>query len=118
MKNEITYIKVGDYYIPDVTIPGKRELFLGHYGTCRLIYIMKHKKPLYSALKMNLQVGEHCFDVEKQARRMEKVLIKHMIKSQNVTEELKQKNQMEWVGKMNNIKNSVHEIILRDLIYV
>ena len=115
---EITYHKEGDYLIPDLAIKGSEsDYHIGLYGRLRLEYIKKHKLGLYSDLILNGTLLEHLIEVDKTANEREKNIINELAKKENVDESLKQKNQLEWVRCMNNIKNRAEEIVLKELIY-
>ena len=119
MNNEVTYSKVGDYYIPNLTLEESKfkNYHLGKYGRMRLNYLKNHKKAEYTLLFMNNKLDEHLYTVDIECQRQFKLLMKQFAERENITEELKVTNQMEWVQKMNNIKNSVEEIIFKMYIY-
>lgn len=115
----IEYRKVGDYYLPNLVAPENIKNFkLGKYGKLRLNYLKIHKKAEYTILLMDNKLQKHLMQIDKQANDRFKLLMKQLIEKENITEELKATNQMEWVGKMNNIKNRAEEIILKELIYI
>ena len=118
-KTKIEYIRVGDYYIPNLTLPKPRRTGnIGKYGRLKLNYIKKHNIPEYTEMLLNNELNSYLLDVEDACKNKIETLIKQMTESENVTEELKANNQLEWVGKMNSIKQSAEEIILNELIYV
>ena len=90
----------------------------GKYGRMRLKYLKEHKKAEYTCLWMDNKLREHLNEIDKTADERVKMLIKQFAEQENVTEELKAKNQLEWVKSMNSIKNRAQEIILKELIYV
>ena len=118
-KTKIEYVRVGDYYIPNLTLPKPRRTGnIGKYGRLKLNYIKKHNIPEYTEMLLNNELNSYLLDVEDACKNKIETLIKQMAKSENVTEELKANNQLEWVGKMNSIKQSAEEIVLNELIYV
>lgn len=118
MNNKITYHKEGDYLIPDLIAPENIENFtLGKYGRLRLNYIKQDKKAEYMTLLMENKLQKHLMEIDKTAYKRVELLTKQLAEKENINEELKANNQLEWVAKMNNIKNSVEEIILNELIY-
>lgn len=118
-KTKIEYVRIGDYYIPNLTLPKPRRTGnIGKYGRLKLNYMKKHNIPEYTEMLMNNELNSYLLDVEDECKNKIEILIKQMAESQNVTEELKANNQLEWVGKMNSIKNRVEEIIFSELIYV
>ena len=118
-KNGLTYHKEGDYYIPNLVAPNNIKNFkLGKYGRLRLNYLKQIKKAEYTILVMNNELQRHLIDIDKSAEERLHLIIKQLAEVEKVTEELKVTNQMEWVGRMNNIKNRAEEIIFNELIYV
>ena len=120
MSYEITYRKVGDFYFPNLTFPKSKysDYKLGKYGRMRLRYLKENKKAEYAILLIENKLQEHLMEVDKIANARFELLMKQFAERENITEELKTTNQMEWVGKMNAIKNAVEEIIFKELIYV
>jgi len=118
-KTKIEYIRVGDYYIPNLTLPKPRRTGnIGKYGRLKLSYMKKHNIPEYTEMLLNNELNSYLLDVEDACKNKIETLIKQIAESENVTEELKANNQLEWVGKMNSIKQSAEEIVLNELIYV
>ena len=114
----ISYTKKGDYLLPDLILEDKERFNIGKYGLLRLEYIKKYKLGLYFDLLVNDTLNEYLHDID--ATVIEKVqsLIKELAEKENISEELKQENQILWVSKMNNIKSIAEEIILKEYIYV
>lgn len=118
-KTGIEYIIKGDYYYPNLYIPKAcKNGNIGKYGLMRLNYIKNHKRAFYIDLLLNNELKSHLLDIEDECKERLNVLINQMKKEERVTEKLKEINQMEWVGRMNNIKNRAEEIVLKELIYV
>ena len=114
---EIQYTKQGDYLLPNLLPPQDDEGFLGKYGLMRRAYLKNHRKVLYTNLLTSGKLNSHLRDVEEQAQDRMELLVRQMAEAQNITEILKARDQMEWVGRMNNIRHAVEEIILAELIY-
>ena len=112
-----TYSQVGDYLLPNITLPEQEEKPIGVWGQRRLRYLKQHRKVLYYNLLTSSKLKEHLADFNDQAEDMYSRLIKQMAEREGVTEQLKANDQMAWVGRMNNIRNQVTEIINADLIY-
>ena len=112
---ELTYTQHGDYLLPDLTLGEMPPL--GKYAQLRLQYLKTEKRPLYDMLMGNGQLVPHLASVQKQASEQVRRTVRRLAEKQNVTEELKSRNQMMWVGMMNNIKHSAEESVLHDLIY-
>ena len=96
---ELTYTKVGDYYIPDLILDEgpATEKFYGKYGDLRRTYLQKHKPKLWMVLVNTSRADDHLTSIE----RYMDTLLPQMIKAAGVTEELKARDQMAWVGLMN-----------------
>ena len=114
----IEYRLVGDYYIPNLILPNKKNIKLGKYGRMRARYLKENKKAEYSIMFIENTLQDHLIEVDRTANERFELLMKQFKERENITEDLKATNQMEWVGKMNVIKNAVEEIILNELIYV
>lgn len=115
---KISYSKKGDYYIPNLIPPKNKKGFqLGKYNTLRLQYLKEHKKAKYHSLVMENELQNHLMDVQNNCERLYKKLINELKIKENITEELKTKDQMEWVKRMNNISNIADEIVLNMYVY-
>ena len=114
----IEYIRKGDYYIPNLVMPPRKNIKIGKYGRMRAKYLKENKKAEYSIMFIDNTLQDHLIETDKTANERYNLLMKQVAEKENVTEELKANNQMEWVKMMNNIKNSVEEIILKELIFV
>ena len=118
-KYGIEYTKVGDFYLPNIALPKPRRTGnIGKYGRLRLQYLEEHHKAECMLMRINNELTSHLLDIENECRAGVKSLVEQMAKKENVTEELKANNQLEWVQKMNNIKNRAEEIILNEFIYL
>ena len=84
----------------------------------RARYLKEHRKVEYTIMLIENTLQDHLIEIDKTANERFNLLIKQFAEKENITEELKATNQLEWVGKMNAIKNAVEEIILKELIYV
>ena len=124
MKNHITDEKTGigytlqdNYYLPDLALPAEEEQPIGIWGQRHLRYLRQHKRLLYTNLLTSCKLNSCLADIDRQAEELFSRLVKQMVEREGVTEELKAKDQMAWVGKMNNIRNRATEIVYNDLIY-
>ena len=117
-KTRIEYTLVGDYYLPNLVIEPQRKIDLNKYGRLRLEYLKNHKKAEYTILFMNNKLTDHLEEVQKSATKRVKEIIKSLQDQSNLTEEMKNTDQLYWVGMMNNFKNQAEEIVLKKLIYV
>lgn len=116
-KTGISYTLQGDYYIPDIALPEEEEKPIGVYGRRHLQYLKEHRRTLYTSLLMECKLNSYLADVNERAMEMRDRLIRQMAEAQGVTERLKEENQMEWVGKMNNIRACAEEVIAQEIIY-
>lgn len=114
----ISYMKLGDYLLPNLKLKNKKQFNIGKYGLLKLDYLKKNNKALYTELLIKDELNEYIHNLEATLKEKEQKLIKELSEKENINEELKSKNQMLWVSKMNNIKNRVEEIILKEYIYV
>ena len=110
-----TYTKVGDYYLPNL-ITTEEEIEIGVWGQRHLRYIKQHHKVRYTNLLTSGKLNGYPADIDKQAEDMLFRLVKQMAEREGVTEKLKADNQMEWVARMNNIRNKAIEIVNHDII--
>lgn len=113
----IYYELQGDYYLPCLTLPEQPKVEIGVWGKRHLQYIKAHRRGFYTTLLTKCELNRHLADVNKQAEDMFFRLIKQMAERDGVTEQLKAKNQMLWVRKMNNIRNRATEIVNVESIY-
>ncbi len=118
-ERKITYRQVGDYQIPNIILPHEEaKVELGLWGTSHKDYLMKSKRVLFNIMLTKGTLFQHLAEVDKKAEDMFFRLIDDMAKSEGITEQLKAENQMEWVGRMNNIKERAREIVNTELIYL
>ena len=116
-ENGIDYILVGDYYIPDLKLP-EEDRPIGHYGRLHREYLKQEHPARYSSLILTGKLWTYLADLNEQAEERLDLIIEQMKATEGVTEELKARNQLEWVGRMNNIRNRAEEIIKSELIYI
>lgn len=114
---EIQYTKQGDYYLPNLLPPQDEVHPIGKCGLLRREYLKNHRKVLYTNLLTTGKLNSHLHDVEEQAQNRMELLVRQMAEAQNITEELKARDQMEWVGRMNNIHHAAEELVLTELVY-
>ena len=113
--SEITYHCEGDYLIPDLIAPKSPKI--GIWGYRRREYLRKYKNPIYTALFLTGKLNAHLEEVDRQANEMFDRLIKEYAAREGAIEELKSRNQLEWVAKINAIRERVEEVIYDELIY-
>lgn len=110
-----TYRQEGDYLLPNLTIPESTSV--GVWGQRHLRYIREHRKTFYIGLQLSGELNSYLADVDHQAGNMFSQLVKQMSERERITEQLKVENQIEWVGRMNNIRQRAEEIVNAELIY-
>lgn len=113
----ISYTLVGDYYLPDLTLPEEKQGDVGRFGLMRRYYLKEHRKGLFAVLLTSGKLNEHLYEIDQTANQRMESLSQQMAKSEGVTEQLKSENQMMWIQKMTNIRSRVEEIIREELIY-
>jgi len=116
-KTGISYTLNGDYYFPNILLPEKENCSFGRYGKLHCNYLLKHKKVRYDMLLISGRLHSYLAEVDEQAHCQVELIIKQMAQRQGITEELKAKDFMSWVGAMNNIRNCAEGLVLKELIY-
>ena len=117
--NGISYTLHGDYYLPDFVLqPETDDRPIGIWGRRHRDYLIENKKAVYSLMRTRNTLHSYLADINEQANEMFDKLVRDMKKAEGVTEELKAKDQMAWVGAMENIRNRAIEIVNNELIYI
>lgn len=118
MKMKLNYTKVGDYFLPDLTIKNQTYKKINKYGLLRLHYLKQNNKALYTALLMKNELTDYLVSVSNECENRLNNLMEQFKKSDKLlSEKSKEINQLEWVKLMNNYKIIAEEIILNELIY-
>ena len=112
-----TYTKVDGVLIPDLELSSVDAACLGKYGRMRKRYLKERRSVLYVNLILSEKLYPHCAENECACEERMELLTQQMAKRESVTEVLKAANQMEWVRRMNSIRNRAEEIVLYELIY-
>jgi ribosomal protein S6 len=112
-----TYREENGYLIPNLTLPDGEQVEIGVWGMRHLEYIKNHRNGFYTALALDCKVNRYLAEINKQAEEMFDTLIKQFKQAEGVTEQLKADDQMEWIARMNNIRNRATEIVNHDIIY-
>lgn len=113
-----TYTLQGDYYLPNLALPAEENKPIGIWGQRHKRYLQEHKRATYTTLLTSGKLNSYLSDINEQAEDMFFRLVKQMAESEGVTEQLKASNQLEWVQKINSIRNRATEIVNSDLIYI
>lgn len=114
--NNIEYVLVGDYYIPDLKLPHE-ERPIGKYGRMHREYLKEHNPMMFNDLVLDGQLWTYLADLNEQAQESLSLIVEQMKVSEGVTEDLKAGDQMAWVGAMNSIHNRAEEIMLEEIVY-
>ena len=117
-KSGLWYELQGDYYLPCLKLPEERTAYIGILGQRHLRYIREHRKVFYIKLLTSGKLQSHLADVEEQAQELFDHLMKQRAEREGITEKLKADNQMEWVGRMSNLRSAVTETVNAEVIFV
>ena len=117
-KTGIEYMLVGDYYVPNLILKKEEKIILNKYGRARLIFLKENRKAEYTIMFINGTLNKHLKEIQETALQRVEVIIEQLKEKNHLTEEMKNTDQLYWVGMMNNFKNTAEEIVLNELIYV
>ena len=117
MKNQITYTEHNGLYYPDLALPKQTNYTLGRYANLRLDFMKKHRRGTYTTLLTEGRLNEHLHANDIQAHNLLDDIIPRLEQERGVDEVLKAHNALQWAAEMNNIKASVEEIVLQEVIY-
>ena len=112
-----TYRQVGDYLIPNLSLPDEPEYQIGKYGRMRRSYLKDHRPVLYANYLTSGTLHRHLAEIDQACNERMEIIVSAMTKQEGATEALKAADQMEWVRRMNSIRNRAEEIILTELVY-
>jgi len=112
-----TYRQVGDYFIPNLVLPDTGNYQIGKYGRMRRSYLKEHHPILYNNYLLEGTLFKHLAEIEQDCNERMEIVVSAMAKQEGVTEALKAADQMEWVRRINSIRNRAEEIILTELVY-
>ena len=115
--SELRYVWCDDYLIPDLMLNAKAYPPLGKYGRMREMYLREHRHLLYSTMLLGGNLDEHLHEIDAAARKRMDQLTRQMAETAGITEALKVRDPMRWVGEMNAIKAQAEEMIFEELIY-
>ena len=116
-KNGLGYTLDGDYYLPDIVLDEEEPIY-GKYGMIRKRFLKEHRPAKYQYLLLTGKLTGHLNQVDKEVREQVEMLIEQMAEREGVTEKMKAEQPMEWVGRMNTIKNAAEEIIFVETVCV
>lgn len=111
------YTKVGDYLLPNLVLDETERRHIGKYGRLRKRYLKEHRRALYTNLLLTGKLDQHLTEIDEACEDRMELIARQMAKREGVTEALKAADQMEWVRRMNSIRNRAEEIVLHELVY-
>ena len=117
-KTGIEYRLVGDYYVPNLILKKEEKIILNKYGRARLKFLKENRKAEYTIMFINGTLNKHLKEIQETAEERIEVIIEQLKQKNSLTEEMKNTDQLYWVGRMNNFRNTAEEIVLNELIYV
>ena len=116
-ENGIHYTLHGDYYFPDLDLPGSPRQTISHYGWMRKAYLEEHRPGLYERLLLSGKLYDHLAETDQVCQdRMER-MIAQMAEAEGINEKLKASDQLGWISRINNIHQRAEEIILDELVF-
>ena len=116
-RNGLWYELQGDYYLPCLNLPEEPEVHIGVWGQRHRRCLKTYRKALYTSLLTSGKLNSYLSDIDRQSEEMFSRLVKQMAEAESVTEALKAADPMEWVGRMNSIRNQAMEIVNAKIIY-
>ena len=117
-KYGIEYTKVGDYYMPNLVLEKEEKNILNKYGRMRLNFLKENRKAEYRIMFTKGTLNKHLKEIQETAEKRIDIIIEQLKQQNNLTEEMKNTDQLYWISMMNNFKNIAEENILNELIYV
>lgn len=112
-----TYTQVGDYFLPDLQLPEEEKQPIGVWGQRHRRYLKEHRRGTYATLLTSGRLNSYLAEIDRQAEEMFLRLVEQYAAAEGVTEALKAAAPMEWVGRMNNIRSRVTEVVNEEIIY-
>lgn len=117
-KTGIEYSLVGDYYMPNLILKKEEKIILNKYGRARLKFLKENRKAEYTIMFISGTLNKHLKEIQETAEERIEVIIEQLKQKNNLTEEMKNTDQLYWGGMMNNFRNTAEEIVLNELIYI
>ena len=124
MKKHITDVKTGitytlheDYYLPDCSLPAEEEIPIGVWGQRHVAFLKNHQRGVYNEFLVSGKLQTYLAQIDRDAQEMFDLLVRQLAEQEGLTEQIKAENQMEWVQKMNSVRNRATEIVNHELIY-
>lgn len=115
---EITYTKHGDYYYPDLTLPPQLTVDISRFGRMRKRYLKEHQPDTFALMLMENTLTQHLIDIDRQANEQIDVITSQLACAEGVTEDLKARDQLEWIRAMNSCRARAEEQVIREIVLV
>ncbi len=116
-KTGISYTLQGDYYLPDLSLPAEEEIPIGVWGQRHAAFLKNHQRGVYNEFLVSGKLQQYLAQIDRDAQEMFDLLVRQLAEQEGITETLKAENQMEWVQRMNSIRNRATEIVNNELIF-
>lgn len=116
-QNGLWYDLQGDYYLPRLKLPKEETAHIGIFGQRHRRYLKTHRKVLYTSLLASGKLNSYLADIDRQAEEMFSRLVNQMAKAEGITEVLKAADQLEWVRRMNSVRNRASEIVAKEILF-
>ena len=116
-KNGLWYELQGDYYLPCLKLPEEEAVYIGIWGKRHRRYLKEHRRATYAMLLTSGKLNSYLADVDRQAEELFSQLVKQMAEAEGITEALKAADQMEWVRRMNSVRNRASEIVAKEILF-
>jgi len=113
-----TYHEENGHLIPDIALPEQTEYQIGKYGQFYLDYIKNHRRGRYTTLLTEGKLNARLHEIDLEANKMLETIIPHLAAERGIDENLKARDMLRWVAEMNNIRASVEEIVLREVVLI
>lgn len=113
---EITYTKYGDYYYPDLALPPQPTGNIGRFGRMRKRYLKEHQPDTFALMLMENTLTQHLIDIDRQANEQLDLITSQLAEVEGVTEELKARDQLEWIRAMNSCRARAEGMVIREIV--
>ncbi|MBR4636769.1 MAG: TnpV protein [Clostridia bacterium] len=114
----ITYTKHGDYYYPDLELPPQPTGDIGRFGRMRKKYLKEHQPDTFALMLMENTLMQHLIDIDRQANEQINLITAQLAHAEGVTEELKARDQLEWIRRINSCRDRAEEQVIRELVMI
>ena len=113
---DITYTKHGDYYYPDLALPPQPTEDIGRFGRMRKKYLKEHQPDTFALMLMENTLMEHLLDIDREANEQIELITFQLAQAEGVTEDLKARDQLEWIRQMNSCRARAEEQVIREIV--